>query len=227
MPYTKFADFYSRLELDAAEGNLAFFNSGVGLSVAKPVYLNLEYDTYEPDQDRDKRRDRDAFLQDRIFDVFSVSRLHEARIGLTYHARTYLDVSTSYSFATYDRIDDESSNGHIWKLGLVWDFWRRMGLRAFNGLYLIEGRGRDQVIGLNAGLSQDVAPGLQLHALFAYANFHSITNQGGNAYSYIAGAQYLVARHVSLLAEIEVNRNPDFEDDIRGNFGVSYWFSVS
>jgi len=221
VPYTDFADFYSRLELDIAEGNPAFFNSGVGLSLAKPLYVNLEYDTYKPD------KDRDAFLQDRIFDVFSVSRLHEARIGLTYRARSYLDVSTSYSFATYDRLEGESSHGNIWKAGLVWNFWRQLGLRAFNGLYLIEGRGRDQVIGANSGLSQEVLRGLELHALFAFANFHTITGQGGNAYSYIAGAQYLLVRNVSLLAEVELNRNPDFENDVRGNFGLSYYFSRS
>jgi hypothetical protein len=221
VPFTDFADVYSRLELDIAEANPAFFNAGVGLSVARPLYVNLEYDTYKPD------KSRDAFLQDRIFDVFSVSRLQEARLGLTYHVTTYLDAATSYSFATYDKLDGHRSNGNIWKAGLTWNLWQRLGLKAFNGLYLIEGKGRDRAVGINCGVSEEVLRGLELHAIFAFANFDSLTGQDGNAYSYIVGTQYLVARSVSLLAEVELNTNPDFEHDVRGNFGVSYYFSRS
>lgn len=221
VPHTDFADFYTRLELDIAEANPAFFNAGFGFSVAKPLYLNVEYDTYKPD------KNRDAFLQDRIFDVFSLSRLQEARLGMTYHFARYLEVSTSYSFATYDRLDGESSNGNIWKLGFAWSFLRQLGLSAFNGLYLIEGRGRDRAIGVNCGVSEEILRGLQVHAMFAFANFHSITGKDGDAYSYIFGTEYLVVRNVSLLAEVEINRNPDFAHDVRGNFGFSYYFSRS
>jgi hypothetical protein len=221
VPYTDFADVYSRLELDVAEADPAFINAGIGLSVARPLYLNLEYDNYKPDPDRDR------FLQDRIFDVFSVSRLHEARIGLTYHAASFADVSTSYSFATYDKLDGDSVNGNIWKLGFTWDVWRQIGLRAFNGVYLIEGGGRDRAVGVNCGASEEILRGLELHAVFAFANFQSISNKDGNAYSYIVGTQYMVVRNVSLLAEVEYNVNPDFDADVRGNFGITYSFSRS
>ncbi len=221
VPYTDFADFYSRLELDAARGNAAFFNAGVGISVARPIYLNLEYDTYRPD------KNRDAFLQDRIFDVFALRRLQEARLGVTYHATPFLDVATSYSFATYDRIDGRSSDGNIWKLGFDWNGWRRLGFRAFNGLYLIEGQGRDRAIGINAGVSEEILRGLEVHVILAFANFRTITGQSGDAYSYIAGTQYVVARNVALLAELELDTNPDFKRDVRGNIGVSYYFSRS
>lgn len=221
VPYTDFADVYSRLELDVAEANPSFFNAGVGISAAKPLYINLEYDTYKPDKDRDE------FLQDLIFDVFSVSRLQEARLGATYYATSFLQVSTSYSFATYDVTSGESANGNIWKLGFTWDFWRRLGLRGFNGLYLIEGRGRDQAIGANCGLSEEILRGLDVHVEFAYANFQSISSKDGNAYSYIAGTQYMVARNLAVRAEVELNTNPDFRRDVRGNFGISYYFSRS
>jgi opacity protein-like surface antigen len=181
----------------------------------------VEYATYEPDPDRDR------FLQDRIFDAFSVSRLHEARLGLTYYATSFLDVSTSYSFATYDRIDDDSVNGNIWKLGFTWNFWRQIGLRAFNGVYLIDGAGRDRAVSVNCGLSEEILRGLELHAVFAFADFRSISGKDGNAFSYIAGTQYMVVRNVSLLAEVEYNVNPDFDSDVRGNFGITYSFSRS
>src|SRR6185369_16349151 len=157
VPYTDFADVYSRLEFDILQTNPAFFTAGVGISAAKPLYINLEYDTYKPDKERDE------FLQDLIFDVFSVSRLHEARIGLTYLATSFLKVATSYSYATYDSNDGVSSHGNIWKLGFDWDVFRRLGLRAFNGMYLVEGRGRDQAIGVNAGVSQEILRGLEAH----------------------------------------------------------------
>ncbi len=221
VPYTDFADVYSRLELDVADADPSFFNAGVGLSVAKPLYVNVEYDNYKPDPDRDR------FLQDRIFDVFSVSRLQEARVGLTYHLTRHLDVATSYSFATYDKQDDDSVTGHIWKLGMTWDFWRALGLRAFNGVYLIDGGGRDRAVGLNCGVSEEILRGLELHAIFAFANFDSISSKDGNAYSVIAGTQYMLVRNVSLLAEVEYNTNPDFDADVRGNFGVTYSFSWS
>jgi hypothetical protein len=221
VPYTDFADVYSRLELDVGKGDPAFINAGVGLSVAKPLYVNLEYDSYEPDPEHDR------FLQDRIFDVFSLDRLHEARIGLTYYVTRWLDVSTSYSFATYDKHDDHTTYGHIVKLGMNWDLWRRAGLRAFDGFYFIDGGGKDRAIGVNCGVSEEILRGLELHAVFAFANFDSISGKHGDAYSYIFGTQYLVVRNVSLLAEMEFNTNPDFEADVRGNFGVTYAFSWS
>ncbi len=221
VPYTDFADVYSRLELDVVEADPAFFNAGVGLSVARPLYLNLEYDSYEPDPDRDR------FLQDRIFDVFSVNRLQEARVGVTYYAARYLDVSTSYSFATYDKTSGDEVFGNIWKLGFAWNFWRDIGLRAFNGVYLIDGGGRDRAVGVNCGVSQEILRGLAVHAVFAFASFDSISRKDGDAYSYIAGTQYMVVRNVSLLAEVEFNTNPDFESDVRGNFGITYSFGRS
>ncbi|MEO6025952.1 MAG: hypothetical protein ABIR79_03690 [Candidatus Binatia bacterium] len=220
VPYTDFADVYSRLELDATKGHASFVNAGVGLSLAKPVYLNLEYDSYEPDPDHDR------FLQDRIFDAFALDRLHEARIGLTYYATRWLDVSTSYSFATYDKQNDHTTYGHIAKLGMSWNFWRQLGLRAFNGVYYIDGGGNDRAIGVNCGVSEEILRGLEIHAVFAFANFDSITGKHGDAFSYIFGTQYLVIRNVSLLAEMEYNTNPDFETDVRGNFGLTYTFSL-
>lgn len=218
VPYTDFADVYSRLELDATEADVAFLNAGVGLSVARPVYLNLEYDSYQPDPDRDR------FLQDRIFDVFSIDRLHEARMGATYHATSYLDVSSSYSFAIYEKQQDEATHGNIWKLSLGWNFWRQIGLRAFQGAYFIEGGGRDRAIGVNCGVSEEILRGLEIHGVFAFASFDSITGKHGKAYSYIVGTQYLLIRNVSLLAEMEYNTNPDFETDVRGNFGITFTF---
>jgi hypothetical protein len=221
VPYTDFADFYSRLELDVVEANPSFFTAGVGVSAAKPLYVNLEYDTYKPDEDRDE------FLQDLIFDVFAVNRMHEARLGMTYLATTFLQVSTSYSYATYDSNHGVSAHGNIFKLGFAWDLWRRLGLRAFNGVYVIEGRDRDRAIGVNCGVSEEILRGLEVHAEFAYANFQSISSKDGNAYSYIAGAQYMVVRNLAVRAEVELNTNPDFRRDVRGNFGVSYYFSRS
>jgi len=219
VPYTDRADVYSRLELDARKGDAAFVNAGVGVSVARPLYVNLEYDSYEPDPQHDR------FLQDRIFDAFALDRLHEARLGLTWHTTRFLDMSTSYSFATYDRHDDHTTYGHIVKLGLNWDVWRRVGLRAFNGFYYIDGGGADRALGVNAGLSEEILRGVELHAVFAFAEFDTITGKSGDAYSYIFGTQYQLVRNLSLLAEMEFNTNPDFEVDLRGNFGVTYAFS--
>ncbi len=221
VPYTDFADVYSRVELDVAEAVPTFINGGVGLSVARPLYLNLEYDSYKPDPNQDR------FLQDRIFDIFALDRLHEARLGLTYNATRWLDVSTSYSFATYDRNNDQSTHGNIGKVSFAWNFWRQIGLRAFNGAYVIEGGGRDRAVGVNCGLSQEILRGLEVHGVFAFANFDSISGKHGNAYSYIFGTQYMVVRNVSLLAEMEYNTNQDFETDLRGNFGITYAFSWS
>lgn len=221
IPYTDFADVYSRLELDVAQGDAAFVNAGIGMSVARPIYLNLEYDSYEPDPTGDR------FLQDRIFDAFALDRMHEARAGVTYYATRWLDVSTSYSFATYDKQNDHTTYGHIVKAGMRWDFWQRLGLRAFNGFYFIDGGGDDRAVGVNCGVSEEILRGLELHAVFAFARFDSRTGKHGNAYSYIFGTQYMLVRNVSLLAEMEYNTNPDFEVDVRGNFGVTYAFSWS
>ena len=218
VPFTKYADIYSRAEIDVGQGNFALFTVGIGITPLKSVHLNLEYDTYKPDEDKDE------FLMDTIFDLFSISRLHEARVGLTYLPTSYLEVSSSFSYARYDVLEGTSSNGYIAKLGFSWDFWREIGLRAFQGIYFIDGRRNDRAIGLNFGISEEILRGLDVQFSFAYANFETITNKDGNAFSYIMGTQYLLTRDLALKAEVEINTNPDFDKDIRTNIGVSYYF---
>ncbi|MCH8028975.1 MAG: hypothetical protein IH874_03465 [Candidatus Dadabacteria bacterium] len=218
VPFTDFADVYSRAEFDLKEGSFALFTVGVGISPVNSLYLNFEYSTYEPDDDRDE------FLQDRIFDIFSVSRLHEARVGLTYYPTSFLEVSSSYSFARYEVLEGVSTSGHIFKLGLSWDFWTEIGLKTFQGFYFVDGREDDRAIGFNFGVSEEILRGLDLQFSFAYANFETVTNKDGDAFSYIMGVQYLVIRGLVVRAEVEINTNPDFEKDVRTNLGVSYYF---
>ncbi len=218
IPFTKSADIYSLVEFDVGEGNLALFTVGVGITPLKSVHLNLEYDTYKPDEDRDE------YLIDAIFDLFSISRLHEARVGITYLPTNYLEVSSSFSYAHYEVLEGTSTNGYIFKLGLSWDFWREIGLRAFQGFYYIDARDDDRAIGLNFGISEEIFRGLDLQFSFAYAHFETITNKDGNAFSYIMGAEYLLTRDLVLKAGVEINTNPDFDKDIRTNLGVSYYF---
>lgn len=218
VPFTNSADVYSRAEIDLGEKNLALFTGGVGITPFSSLHLNLEYDTYKPD------KNRDAFLQDRIFDLFSLSRLHEARVGATLIPATFLQISASYSFARYDVLNGTSTNGNIVKVGLSWDFWRQIGFKTFQGFYLIDGRQNDRAVGLNFGVSEEVLRGLDLQFSFAYAHFDSITNKSGNGFSYIMGTQYLVIRNLLLKAELEINSNPDFKRDVRPNLAVSYYF---
>jgi hypothetical protein len=218
IPFTKYADMYSRAEFDVGQGNFALFTVGIGMTPLNSVHVNFEYDTYKPDKDRDE------FLMDAIFDLFSISRLHEARVGVTYIPTSYLEVSSSFSYARYDVLEGTSTNGYIAKLGFSWDFWREIGLRAFQGFYFIDGREDDRAIGLNFGISEEILRGLDLQFSFAYANFETITNKDGNAFSYIMGTQYLLTRDLALKAEVEINTNPDFAKDIRTNIGVSYYF---
>jgi hypothetical protein len=218
IPFTKSADIYSLVEFDVGEGNLALFTVGVGITPLKSVHLNLEYDTYKPDEDRDE------YLIDAIFDLFSISRLHEARVGITCLPTNYLEVSSSFSYAHYEVLEGTSTNGYIFKLGLSWDFWREIGLRAFQGFYYMDARDDDRAVGLNFGISEEIFRGLDLQFSFAYAHFETITNKDGNAFSYIMGAEYLLTRDLVLKAGVEINTNPDFDKDIRTNLGVSYYF---
>jgi hypothetical protein len=231
VPFTKSADVYARVEVDLGEKNLALFNGGIGITPFAfiPFHINLEYDTYKPDQDRS------AFLQDRIFDLFSVSRLNQARVGATYIPTTFLKVSASYSFAHYDVLDGTSTNGNIVKVALSWDFWREIGLKSFQGFYFIDGGGnngaagidvgdKNRAIGVNFGISEEILRGLDLQFSFAYANTQTITNLTGNSYSYIIGVQYVLIRNLVVNAVLEVNSNPQFNSDVRPNIGVSYHF---
>jgi hypothetical protein len=219
VPFTKSADIYSLVEFDVGEGNLALLTVGTGITILKSLHLNLEYDNYKPDEDRGE------FLIDPIFDTFSISRLQEARVGITYIPTSYLKVSSTYSYARYDVFDDESTNGNIVKLGFTWDFWRQIGLKAFQGFYFMNGRPDNWALGLNFGVSEEIYRGLDLQFSFAYAHFQTISNVDGNAFSYIMGTEYLLIRDLVLKAELEINTNPIFEDDVRVNLGLSYYFS--
>ncbi len=222
VPYTDFADVYALAEIDVGEGNLALLTTGVGIVVLRSLYLNLEYDNYEMDKDRNE------YKLDPIFDVFSVGRLQQARVGLTFVPTSYLEVKGSYSYSHYDHVEDESTNGNIAKLGFNFNFWKEIGLRAFQGFYYIDAGGdTDYAIGLNTSLYQEVMTGWELQFAFAYAYYDKITNQSGNAFSYILGSDYVILQDLVLRTAVEFNTNPDFHRDIRVDLGLSYYFSTS
>ena len=222
VPFTDFADVYALAEIDVGEGNLALLTTGVGIVVLRSLYLNLEYDNYEMDKDRNE------YKLDPIFDVFSVGRLQQARVGLTFVPTSYLEVKGSYSYSHYDHVEDESTNGNIAKLGFNFNFWKEIGLRAFQGFYYIDAGGdTDYAIGLNTSLYQEVMTGWELQFAFAYAYYDKITNQSGNAFSYILGSDYVILKDLVLRTAVEFNTNPDFHRDIRVDLGLSYYFSTS
>jgi hypothetical protein len=222
VPFTDYADVYGLAEIDVGEGNLGLLTTGVGITVLRSLYLNLEYDNYNLDQERDE------FRLDPIFDIFSVGRLQQARVGVTFVPVSYLEINGSYAYSHYDPSEDESTNGNIAKLGFMFDFWKNIGLRAFQGFYYIDSGGEtDYAVGLNSSLYEQVMSGWQLQFAFAYAYYNKITNQSGNAFSYIIGSDYVLMKDLVLRTALEFNTNQDFHRDIRVDLGLSYFFSTS
>jgi hypothetical protein len=220
VPFTDYADIYGLAEIDVGEGNLGLLTAGVGITVIRSLYLNLEYDTYNIDQDRDD------FLLDPIFDTFSNGRMQQGKVGIKYIPTTYLVINGSYAFSHYDVIKDNSTNGNIAKLGFNFDFLEQIGLRAFQGFYFIEGADdNDYAIGTNSSLYENITNEWQVEFAFAYSYYDKITNQSGNAFSYIIGNEYLVFRNLVLRTGLEFNTNPDFSKDVRVDLGLSYYFS--
>jgi hypothetical protein len=219
VPFTDFADFYGLAEIDVGEGNLGLLTVGLGITLTRSLFLNLEYDNYDLDEERKE------FQLDPIYDIFSVGRLNQAKVGVTFIPASFLEVQASYAFSNYDVLDDIDSNGNIARLGFSWDFWRDIGLTAFNGFYFIDGRDDDYAFGLNFNLNEQIYNGLDLQFAFAYAYYNKITNQEGNAFSYIMGFEYLLVKNLTLKADVELNTNPDFNKDARVDLGLSYYFS--
>lgn len=222
VPFTDYADVYGLAEIDVGEGNLGLLTTGVGITVLRSLYINLEYDNYNLDKDRDEYR------LDPIFDLFSDGRLQQAKVGITFVPLSYLEINGSYAYSNYDSGDDNNTNGNIAKLGFNFDFWEEIGLRAFQGMYYIEGSGNtDYAVGLNTSLYEQVMSNWQLQFAFAYAYYNKITNQSGNAFSYIVGSDYVLLKNLVLRTALEFNTNPDFHRDIRVDLGLSYFFSTS
>jgi hypothetical protein len=234
VPFTDFADVYALSEIDVAQGNLGLLTTGVGITVLRSLYLNLEYDNYNLDKQRDQ------FRLDPIFDLFSVGRLQQAKAGVTFVPTSYLKINGSYAYSHYDYSPGQSTNGNvdssqalsrngnIAKLGFMFDFWKDIGLRAFQGFYYIDGSGStDYAIGVNTSLYEEIRNGWQLEFAFAYAYYNKITNQSGNAFSYILGNEYVLKKDLVLRTDIEFNTNPDFNKDVRVDLGLSYFFSTS
>ena len=217
LPFINTADIYSRGEVDLTDENLDLITVGSGFSPIRYLYFNFEYSSYEPDKDRDE------FLQDAIFDLFSVGRLHEARVGVRFIPTEYLVVSSDYSFAHYDFFDDESRNGNIVNFGFSWDFRQEIGLSTSQGIYFIDSRD-DTAVGVRLNVFEEIIKGFELQFSFAYAHFETVTNKEGNAQSYIFGGEYLLVRNLALKAGVEINSNPDFDSDVRTNLGLNYYF---
>jgi hypothetical protein len=149
-------------------------------------------------------------------------------VGVTFVPVSYLEINGSYAYSNYDPGDDNNTNGNIAKLGFMFDFWEDIGLRAFQGLYYIDGSGNtDYAVGLNTSLYEQVMSGWQLQFAFAYAYYNKITNQSGNAFSYIVGSDYVLLKDLVLRTAVEFNTNPDFHEDFRVDLGLSYFFSTS
>ncbi len=218
VPFTETADFYSRAELDIAEGELSLLTAGVGFIPFRSFYINIEYDFYKPDEDRG------GYLQDPIFDLFSVSGINQVKGGLTYLVNPYLKASASYSYSRYEVIDGVTHKGNLVRLGFSWDLWRQLGLKSFQGLYFMDGREEDQAWGANFKLSEEFIRGLELFYHFAYVHFKKITHQKGDGYSNALGFQYLFIRNLLLKAEIEMNDHPDMKNDTRANVVLNYQF---
>lgn len=219
IPFTDYADVYSHAEYNIEGNNILYFTAGIGITPLSSVNLNLEYETYDTD------KDFDDFQLDRIFALFSLSRLHQARIAITYLPTSFIEIKSSYAFTHYDVIDDVSSNGHIGKLSILWDLRRQIGFRSFQNLYYIDGRDEDRAVGLTCSAYQEILRGLDLRFTFAYAHFETLTNKEGDAISYITGIQYFLTRNLLLMTELEANSNPDFDNDVRINLGISYNFA--
>ncbi len=220
VPFTDYADIYGLAEIDVGEGNLGLLTAGVGITVLRSLYVNLEYDNYNLDEDRDE------FRLDPIFDTFSEGRMQQAKVGITFVPTTYLEINGSYAFSHYDVIADNSTNGNIVRLGFNVDFWQQFGLRAFQGFYYIEGAGsNDYAVGMNTSVYEQITSDWQLEFAFAYAYYDKITNQDGNAFSYILGSEYVIYRNLVMRTAIEFNTNPDFDKDVRVDLGLSYYFS--
>lgn len=219
VPFTDYADIYAQAEIDIEKGNLASLTSGMGITVFRTLHLNLEYITYEMDEDDDE------FKLDPLFDLFSDGRLHQGKLGITYLPTSYLEINASYTFSHYDVLDGETTYGNIAKVGFLWDFWIDHGIKAFNGLYFIDGRDDDYAFGMNLDISKEVYRGWEMEFAFAYAYYDKITNQDGNAFSYIIGSEYLIQRNLALRTDLEINTNPDFDDDVRVTLGLSYYFA--
>lgn len=219
VPFTDYADIYAQAEIDIEKGNLASLTSGMGITVFRTLHLNLEYITYEMDEDDDE------FKLDPLFDLFSDGRLHQGKLGITYLPTSYLEINASYTFSHYDVLEGETTYGNIAKVGFLWDFWIDYGIKAFNGLYFIDGRDDDYAFGMNLDISKEVYRGWEMEFAFAYAYYDKITNQDGNAFSYIIGSEYLIQRNLALRTDLEINTNPDFDDDVRVTLGLSYYFA--
>ncbi|MFI5323659.1 MAG: hypothetical protein ACHQ6U_09050 [Thermodesulfobacteriota bacterium] len=234
VPFTDFADVYALGEIDVKQGNLGQLTTGVGITVLRSLYLNLEYDNYNLDQQRDK------FRLDPIFDLFSVGRLQQAKVGVTFIPTSFLQIKGSYAYSHYDysqaqgtngTIDfsqAQSRNGNIAKLGFMFNLWQKIGLRAFQGFYYINGNSNnDYAFGLNTSIYEEIRKGWQLEFAFAYAYYNKITNQSGNAFSYIVGNEYMLTKDLVMRTAVEFNTNPDFPKDFRVDLGLSYFFSTS
>jgi len=218
LPFINTADIYSRGEVDLTDENFDLITVGLGVSPIRYLYFNFEFSSYEPDEDRDE------FLQDPVFDLFSVERAYEVRLGIRLIPNEYLVVSSDYSLAHYNVLETEGRYGHIVNFGLSWDLRRELGLSTSQGVYFIDGDDNNKAIGVRFSAYEEIIRGFQLQFSFALAHFETSSNKDDIAQSYIIGGEYLVLQDLAIKAGVEINSNPNFEGDLRTNLGLNYYF---
>ena len=133
----------------------------MGITVLRSLYLNLEYDNYNLDQQRND------FSSTRYSIYFPSEGSSRRKSASRIVPVSYLEINGSYAYSNYDPSEDTSTNGNIAKLGFMFDFWKNMGLRAFQGFYYIDGGEQtDYAVGVNTSLYEQIRSGWQLAVRF-------------------------------------------------------------
>ncbi len=206
---------YGLLEYDIPAKVLDAGTLGVDLYPHRRVSLNLEFNYFNINRDT---------IRPAVLGIFAQGPVITGRFSSTWTAvPNLLDVVQTYS---YNNVEIQGGgvrrDGHLFDIAFPFSF-ESIGL-YFQPEYYFQQSFGGRAHGVRGTIHEDFPKKVSLDVGVEYTNFKKVTNDNGFAFSTVIWAGYEVIKNLKVSAGFEFNKNPFFNQDIRGSWKISYQY---
>jgi len=200
------SSYYSRIEADAAHGELTDLSFGINYYPGKWRF-NFETEFYNPVYTYGDDREEDP-----IFGLFSHGRELRFTESAYYTLSDEWQLFESYTFTDIQTSDKD--NGHLAKVGFIKDNWLSQGFRA-RGAIIYQNSWIGILRGIELGFNKWLSSKISVSGTADIARYDKITygKQWTNAF-YLQGT-YRITDFSNFELGLDYRKNEDFDRDLR------------
>jgi hypothetical protein len=215
---------YGVLGMDADRQNIEQATAGFDSFFGAPrLGVNFESGYYKP-QDHGKYVNPDINRrQDPIFELFSVSQMLQFRSGLRYLVARSLTAYCDYSFQRYEALKGVYEDGNLGSVGLMWLPFGD-GLEVVRLEYYVMDSYGGNVNGGKLYYENRLYDRIVFRSKLDIAGYQKVDNRSATVVNGFLGLGYYFTRNLLAEVSMEANHNPQFDEDFRFGFFITYRF---